>query len=287
MITNAFAFIGATVLAFYWWGLYQQFPAGTLVDLNAKVVLFSLVGGILPAILWLWFWLKEDSKRPEPGGLILISFLGGMIAVPFTIPFEHAAYSIAESLRASDPAIFTDQQLQAGVIILWAFVEEVIKLLAIYFVAFKSRFFDEPIDALIYLITCALGFAALENSLYLMTSIVDGGVTVGAMNTHLRFLGATLLHVVSSGAIGVAIAFSFYKRRRRAPYLIAGVLSATVLHAIFNLFIIRTQDVYGTMVVFSYYWAIVLVLILLFEGVKMVHPVARGVIRLKNQSFQK
>jgi RsiW-degrading membrane proteinase PrsW (M82 family) len=123
---------------------------------------------------------------------------------------------------------------------------------------------------MIYLITAALGFAALENSLYLMSSIVEGGVFLGALNAHLRFLGATLLHVVSSGAIGIAIAFSFYRPRRRAEYLTMGVAAATALHALFNLFIIEAQDVLQTLIVFSYYWLVVIVLILLFEKVKQI-----------------
>lgn len=281
MIANTFAFMGIGTLILYWWGLFEQFPAGSLIELDVKVVFFSLIGGVLPALLWLWFWLKEDSKQPEPGSLILIAFLGGMIAVPFTIPFEQAIINIASNIKDTQPDLFTSAQLQAGIIILWAFVEEMIKFVAIYIVAFKSRFFDEPIDALIYLITGALGFAALENSLYLMGSIVDGGVAVGAINTHLRFLGATLLHIVSSSAIGVAVAFSFYKKKRRVPFLIIGIIVATALHAIFNLFIIETQDVLETMVVFSCYWAIVLVLILIFEGVKLLKPIAKGVIQLK------
>ncbi len=283
MIANTFAFMGIATLILYWWGLFEQFPAGALIELDIKVVLFSVVGGVLPALLWLWFWLKEDSKKPEPGSLILVAFLGGMIAVPFTIPFEQAIINIAENIKDTDPTLFTSEQLQTGIIVSWAFIEEMIKFIAIYFVAFKSRFFDEPIDALIYLITGALGFAALENSLYLMGSLVDGGIAVGAMNTHLRFLGATLLHIVSSSAIGIAIAFSFYKKKRRIPYLIVGIMLATALHAIFNLFIIKTQDVLETMMVFSCYWAIILVLILMFEGVKLLKPIAKGVIRLNNK----
>lgn len=281
MIANTIAAIGILLLILFWWAVFQQFPPDAVADLNVTIVLISLVGGVLPALLWLWFWLKEDARKPEPASILLIAFLGGMIAVPFTMPFQQAAYSLAEQIQATHPAAFTATQLQAGVIILWAFIEEVIKFAAIYFIAFKSRFFDEPIDALIYLITGALGFAALENSLYLMTSLTDGGVAIGAMNTHLRFLGATLLHVVSSAAIGVAIAYSFYKKKRRLPYLIGGIFAATLLHAAFNLFIIETNTMIETVVVFSYYWVLVLVLIFLFESVKVLKPIAKNVIRLK------
>ncbi len=255
MIPNIFAITGVATLVLYWWGLYEQFPADVLIKLDVKVVLFALVGGILPALLWLWFWLKEDAKNPEPNHLILLAFLGGMIAVPFTIPFEQAVLTFAKT--------------EFTVIVLWSFIEEVIKYTAVYLIALNSKFCDEPIDMLIYLITGALGFAALENSLYLMNSIVDGGIIAGALNTHLRFLGATLLHVVSSSAIGIALAFSFYQKKKRTLYLILGIIAATVLHAVFNLFIIGIQDVLETLVVFSYYWFIVIVLIFIFERIKL------------------
>ena len=103
MIKNTFAIIGVLALVLYWWGLYENFPLNSAVELDLKVVLFSLVGGILPALLWLWFWLKEDAKKPEPGSLILVAFLGGMIAVPFTIPFEQAIISIADNIKATMP----------------------------------------------------------------------------------------------------------------------------------------------------------------------------------------
>jgi len=255
-IANALALLAVAGLVFFWWGLYSALPRQSGAELDLSIVGYSMIGGIVPPLLWLWFWLKEDALKPEPRGLILLAFLSGMVAVAFSIPLEQAAQTL-----------FKDSLL---VVFLWAFIEEFMKFLGVYLVAFKSKFFDEPIDAMIYLITAALGFAALENSLYLMSSIVEGGVFLGALNAHLRFLGATLLHVVSSGAIGIAIAFSFYRPRRRAEYLTMGVAAATALHALFNLFIIEAQDVLQTLIVFSYYWLVVIVLILLFEKVKQI-----------------
>jgi RsiW-degrading membrane proteinase PrsW (M82 family) len=50
------------------------------------VFFYGLLGGLLPALLWLWFFLKEDSKRPEPKWLILAAFLAGMLAVILALP---------------------------------------------------------------------------------------------------------------------------------------------------------------------------------------------------------
>ena len=38
-------------------------------DLNLTMSLFALIGGFVPALVWLWFWLKEDKQKPEPKGV--------------------------------------------------------------------------------------------------------------------------------------------------------------------------------------------------------------------------
>jgi RsiW-degrading membrane proteinase PrsW (M82 family) len=257
MLTNIFAFTGALTVLLFWWGLQTQFPADAAIELDLKLVIFAIIGGVLPALLWLWFWLKQDAKKPEPRSLILLSFMGGMVAVPFVIPLEQAAMTMSDN---EDVVIF-----------LWALIEESVKFFIIYLIAFKSKFFDEPIDALIYLITGALGFSALENTLYLINVIIQDGITLGALNMNLRFLGATILHVVSSASVGLAIAFSFYMHKHyRKLFVIIGIVGATALHTVFNLFIIDTSTISETLLVFSYYWFIVVVLILLFERVKII-----------------
>ena len=47
------------------------------------------MGGVAPALLWLWFWLKEDNQKPEPKGLIATIFFIGMICVIVVIPFQN------------------------------------------------------------------------------------------------------------------------------------------------------------------------------------------------------
>ena len=221
---------------------------------------YALLGGILPAVLWLWFWLKEDMKKPEPRGLILMSFIAGMVAVMIVLPMEKLA-----------SVFFAPTSL--SLLIVWSAIEEIVKYSAITLVALKSRYFDEPIDALIYMITVALGFAALENSMFLIGPLVNGDITVSFLTGNLRYMGATLLHVAASASIGVALGLSFYK----GPFIktlstIIGLSTAIALHTFFNFFIIRNNGE-DTFTVFLYLWMAVVVVIFLFEKVK----------RIKNQ----
>jgi len=67
---------------------------------DPKTLGLSFVGGILPALIWLWFWLKEDKENPEPKGLLFLTFILGMIAVIIILPLE----KIASGLIINNPS---------------------------------------------------------------------------------------------------------------------------------------------------------------------------------------
>jgi protease PrsW len=215
---------------------------------------YALLGGIVPPIVWLWFWLHEDRRHPEPRGLIIATFLAGMAAVPLVLPLERFAH------HALGDGMVT--------IALWALLEEVTKFAAVALIALRSRFFDEPLDALVYFITGALGFAALENVFFLFGQFADGSVLAGAITSNLRFIGATLLHTVASATIGGAVAFSFRKHGAvRMRFITLGVILAVLLHSLFNLFILYLNN--GNLFpIFSAVWLAVVALIFFFERVK-------------------
>src|SRR6266403_362128 len=79
---------------------------------------YSFLGGILPALVWLYFLLKEDARCPEPRHMILLAMLAGMIAVPLVLPLEHLAITSLPSTEPS-PGLY--------VIIAWATIEETAK----------------------------------------------------------------------------------------------------------------------------------------------------------------
>lgn len=219
---------------------------------------YALISGILPALLWLWFWLKEDNLHPEPRFVILLTFLAGMFVVPLVIPFQQ--------IIASN---FSDQTTSY---LLWASTEEIAKFLAAYAVALHTKFLDEPIDAVIYMITVALGFAALENTFFILKPLVSGDTVQSIITGNLRFVGATLLHVVSSAIIGLFIALPLYKRwLQKVLYLSFGILLSIALHTAFNLFIINSEGG-NTFIIFACVWASVVFIILMFEKIKNIIP---------------
>ncbi len=240
---------------------------------------WSALGGILPAGLWLWFWLKEDKARPEPKKLIGLVFALGAISVLPAFVLER----LAKDIFFNETAAVADSLLvSTGLVIVWVIIEELVKFGAVALAVFRNRDYDEPVDAMIYLVTAALGFAAVENSLYLLGDIRAGlDLATFTLTGNLRFIGATILHVASSGIFGFGLALGFYARgwrRRIAGW--GGLILAVGLHAFFNLSIINLSQVGRSaesevglgqiFQVFLLLWLAAILVILLFEKAKAI-----------------
>ena len=118
------------------------------------------------------------------------------------------------------------------------------------------------------MITVALGFAALENALFLIAPFAGGNTIEALLTGNLRFIGSTLLHVVASAVIGFSLAFSFRKSRVvRTVCATVGLILAIALHALFNFLIIDGSGSF-TLLAFFMVWSGAVVLFALFEVLK-------------------
>lgn len=222
----------------------------------------ALAGGLLPALAWLWFWLREDNKHPEPRHLIALAFLAGMLTVAAVIPIQKFT---AEYFALGTAATFAA----------WAVIEEVCKYLAARLTVLGRRENDEPIDSVIYLVAVALGFAAVENALFLLNPAVSGHLMTAILTSDLRAIGATLLHIVASSTIGVMIALAWYKPYPiRLIYTTLGVILASLLHVGFNFLILNTKDEY-LLYTFGLVWIGVVILLAALEYVKRMRRPSR------------
>src|SRR3972149_8762730 len=122
-----------------------------MINFDLKTIGFYALIGLVPVLVWLWFWLKEDNDHPEPKGLLFFTFILGMLAVVFVLPVEKWA-----------KGLITDNTF---LIISWATAEEVMKFLAVALIALQTSYLEEPIDYPIYFIVAAFGLATLETLL--------------------------------------------------------------------------------------------------------------------------
>jgi RsiW-degrading membrane proteinase PrsW (M82 family) len=226
--------------------------------MNITTVIYALLAGILPSLLWLWFWLKEDNLHPEPRNILAYSFIAGCIGVVVAVVLEQWVQGAVRD---------TDMQYIA-----WAAIEELVKFAAVILVVFKANVIDEPIDAMIYCITVALGFSALENTFFILKPLANGVLSSALVNGNLRFIGASLVHVISTGSIGFMVGLAYYRGIvAKTLCVIGGIILAVTLHSSFNLAIIHSSET-TTLRVFGWVWCAAVILIILFEEIKAVHP---------------
>jgi protease PrsW len=222
--------------------------------MTATTLGYAFLGGLLPSFVWLYFLLKEDARHPEPKALIALTFVAGMAAVVPTLFLEQ----------------YADTHLVGTLPVLtaWALIEEMLKYTAVAALILWRRAVDEAPDYVIYMLTVALGFAAAENMLFLVAPLSDGQVAAGFFTGNVRFLGSTLLHVVASSAIGLALAFS--SRSRPAMRMVAaasGLILAIALHTSFNALIINT-GASATLGAFFLVWTVAVIFLAAFEMLK-------------------
>ena len=223
----------------------------------------AFLAGLIPALFWLWFWLREDKAHPEPRALLATSFVAGMLIVPLVLPLQQFAM---------------ERFVGDNLVFVWVIIEEVLKYSAALIVVLWNKAVDEPIDAIIYMLTIALGFSALENAFFIFNPLQDGEFANSFITGNFRFLGATLLHVLASSTVGVAMALSYYARSW-VKVLVAtfGLFLAIILHALFN-FSIMDASGSTVLVVFMFVWMGIVVLFILFEKVKLLEKKHRRIL---------
>jgi protease PrsW len=219
-------------------------------------VTLALGLGVVPSLVWLVIWLQSDREHPEPFKLLVICFILGGVAVFFATAFQQLTRGLGTypTLR----------------ITIWAAIEEILKFLAFYIVAYRNKYNDEAIDSAIYLIAVALGFAAVENIFYVLKPAISINITASILTGGLRFFGSTLLHTISSAFIGICIGLCTRKEKRGSAIII-GIFVAIFLHTAFNFFIIN-NDSASFLQVYGYLWVAAIISHLILEKLRRFPP---------------
>ena len=208
--------------------MFQQDP------LSLISVLFIAV---LPSLVWLFFYLKED-RHPEPRYWLFIIFAMGVALAPLVIFLEMILSGFGRQF--SNSTAFDRSLL---IFLIAPLVEEIAKYGSVHLTLNRNPVLDEPVDGMIYLIVAALGFAAIENVFAIFSNIPvgDPGSLTAAFNyISMRFISAVALHGLASGIMGYFFAV-YYFIRRDAWLIFAGLAAATALHGAFNYLIVRAE----------------------------------------------
>jgi protease PrsW len=223
----------------------MQFSGGRTSKKLIMTIILYLAFGILPSVIWLLFYLRKDS-HPESNSMVLKVFFLGMVAAAVAAFIEVAISRIFLSNDASKElaALFPFSFFLVYHFLLVSLIEELAKFFVVKFKVMKSSELDEPVDIMLYMIISALGFAALENLIYILPLLFPGEqmtIYQAGIISFFRFAGATFLHALCSAIIGFFLAYSVLTHKFKLLYLSFGIAVAVLLHGLFNISIIGIE----------------------------------------------
>ncbi len=170
------------------------------------MALAALIIPMIPGVIWLWIIYQTDWYEPEPKRLVLGTFALGILAIAPAFGAERLIGLFYPFLRyieaAAASGLMAPVPLAIGCFLVIGPCEEIAKFLAVRLFVYRNKEFNEPLDGIIYAAAAALGFASLENMIY----VVDwhtGHVQWRALG--IRAIFALPGHVIFSTTWGYAL----------------------------------------------------------------------------------
>jgi RsiW-degrading membrane proteinase PrsW (M82 family) len=193
-------------------------------------LLILVIIAILPPIAFLLYIHHRDKIDPEPHGLIVKTLLLGAMAL---IPA-----GILEKLLIDIP-IFAMGGVLGAIIksfVVIAPIEEAVKLSVVLLFIWKNPAFNEENDGIVYVGATSIGFAMLENVLY----VVQSGFFTGIM----RAVTSVPLHTFTGVLMGYFVGIAKFAPtvRSKNNNIMKGFLIAYTIHAVYDSFVISETE---------------------------------------------
>ncbi len=194
-----------------------------LYNFGLETIFIYALAAILPAILLITYIYRHDKVEKEPIGLLVkLFFCGVFCAIPAII-----LETIADEVII--PEMMIQTQFEFGVITALAvgIIEEGCKFFFLYRKTWRNYNFNYTFDGIVYAVTISLGFAAIENVIYVFSYGLSLAVT--------RALTSIPGHMCFAVFMGYFYSLAKkYAYRRGSHYLLLSYLSAVTLHTIYD-----------------------------------------------------
>jgi RsiW-degrading membrane proteinase PrsW (M82 family) len=184
----------------------------------------SLSLAIIPTLIIVIYFYRKDRAKPEPKGIIIRIFLLGLLS---TIPAIVIELGINELRNFLNPYRILYPLFKAFVTA--ALVEESLKLFIVRKYAFNGKVFDEVMDGIVYTVVAGMGFACMENVLY----VLGKGMAVGI----LRAFTSIPMHASVSVIMGYYIGLAKFSGSGISKHklILKGFLFAVFFHGLYDL----------------------------------------------------
>ena len=191
-----------------------------------------LLTALLPIVILVYYIYHKDKKSPEPTGQLVKAFLFGILSVPvsfcLSIPFGIIGLypTEATSILGSVCTAFFGA----------AIPEEIAKFFMLWLLLRKNRYFDEKMDGIVYAVCVSLGFAALENIMYLFSN-AESYLSVGIARAIFAVPGHFCFGILMGYYYSLAKFYPMTPKKNKALILAAPI----IVHGLYDsiLFIIN------------------------------------------------
>jgi RsiW-degrading membrane proteinase PrsW (M82 family) len=185
------------------------------------------LASLAPVVIIAFYIYFRDKYEKEPVGLLIKALVLGMLAVIPIIGVERLLVWIMPGLGIYGEAAYS-AFLVAGI------TEEVFKFLALYLLIWKSPSFNEQFDGIVYAVFISLGFAAVENVMYVM----DAGYQTAVV----RAITAVPAHALFGVTMGYYFGIAHRYNELRKEYLIRALGIPILLHGVYDFILMVGVD---------------------------------------------
>ena len=180
-----------------------------------------LLISVAPIAIILFYVYYRDKYEKEPIRLLIKGLLAGMI---ITIPVIFAEQAVSSFyplfLRGQIGYAFGDAFLVAGL------CEEAFKLLAVYLLVWKNPNFNERFDGIVYAVFVSLGFALVENILYVFSNGMSTGIS--------RAFTAVPAHAMFGIMMGYYLGLAKFSDQKKQGLFVLAFLVPFFFHGVYD-----------------------------------------------------
>jgi len=187
--------------------------------MNALSLLSLALAPGAAVIIFIYF---TDKYEREPFSLLLLSFLYGCLSTIITLVVSWPVNMLI--LTKEDDVI----QQFFNAFFKVALIEEFSKFIFVRFVLYYNKNFNEPFDGIVYAVMVSMGFATIENIIY----VFQYGFTTG----FLRMFTAVPAHAAFAIIMGYFLGKAKFTHRRELYFSAVALLSPAVFHGAYDYF---------------------------------------------------
>jgi RsiW-degrading membrane proteinase PrsW (M82 family) len=227
-----------------------------------KLLLLALAPVFIIAI----YIYRRDKFEREPIKLLLLALLLGSLS---PIPVVYVEKFLTHLHQGTNGETINTYNAFYNAFVVAAFTEELFKFLILFLLIWNNKNFNEKFDGIVYAVFISLGFAAIENIMY----VFNYGQQTGYVRALVSVPGHALFGVTMGFYFGLA---KFYPKQRKS-LLLKAFFFPVILHGIFD-FILMLNDA-RVMVLFLPF-----VIYLYFDGFRKLKNLSDRSIFRKNKS---